>query len=159
MAAFDCLACIQFDPLNVVGRNPDLVLQGRVNDYRPEMLYELIYGERQLYDYWDKMVSIVPLRDWPQLALLRAAWCKRHAECRAQHAEHIETILEVIRQQGPMSSLDFKAQREPGQSLTDELADALRDALAHLLAYLGVAGCVAAEEVDPAVSALVERVG
>jgi len=110
MAVFDRLACIQFDPLNVVGRNPDLVLQSRVSDYRPDMLYELIYVERQLYDYWDKMMSIVPLRDWPRLALLRAAWCERHAERRAKYAEHVETILDVIRQQGPMSSLDFKAQ-------------------------------------------------
>jgi uncharacterized protein YcaQ len=110
MAVFNRLACIQFDPLNVVGRNPDLVLQSRVSDYRPDMLYELIYAERKLYDYWDKMMSILPLRDWPRLALLRAAWRERHAERRARHAEHVETILDVIRQQGPMSSLDFGAQ-------------------------------------------------
>jgi uncharacterized protein YcaQ len=110
MAVFDRLACIQFDPLNVVGRNPDLVLQSRISDYRPDMLYELLYGERQLYDYWDKMMSIVPLRDWPRLALLRAAWSERHAERRTKYAKHVGTILDVIRQQGPMSSLDFEAQ-------------------------------------------------
>ena len=32
MAVFDRLGCIQFDPLNMVGRNPDLVLQSRVAD-------------------------------------------------------------------------------------------------------------------------------
>lgn len=109
MAVFDRLACIQFDPLNVVGPNPDLVLQSRVSDYRPGMLYELIYVERQLYDYWDKMMSILPMRDWPKLALLRAAWQERHAERRARHAAHIETILGVIRERGPMSSVDFDA--------------------------------------------------
>ena len=112
MSVFDRLACIQFDPLNVVGRNPDLVLQSRVSDYRPDMLYELTYVERQMYDYWDKMMSVVPMRDWPNLALLRAAWRKRHAERRAKHAAHVETILAVIREQGPMSSLDFTAQHD-----------------------------------------------
>ena len=37
------LGCIQFDPVNVVGRNPDLVLQSRVRDYQPSMLYDLLY--------------------------------------------------------------------------------------------------------------------
>jgi uncharacterized protein YcaQ len=109
MAVFDRLACIQFDPLDVVGPNPDLVLQSRVSDYRPDMLYELIYVERQLYDYWDKMMSILPMRDWPKLALLRVAWRERHAERRAKHAAHVETILDVIRERGPMSSVDFDA--------------------------------------------------
>ena len=109
---FERLASIQFDPLDVVGRNPDLVLQSRVADYRPAMLYDLLYVERSLYDYWDKMMSVVPLRDWPRLALLRATWREHHAARRAQHAEHVETILAAIRQQGPMSSLDFEAHHD-----------------------------------------------
>ena len=112
MAVFDQLACIQFDPLNVVGRNPDLVLQSRVADYRPAMLYELAYVERRLYDYWDKMMSLVPTRDWPNLALLRAAWRERHDGRLSKHAEHVDTILAVIRERGPMSSLDFGAQHD-----------------------------------------------
>ena len=50
--------CIQFDPLNVVGRNPDLVLQARVKDYRPEILEDLLYRDRELIDAADKMLSI-----------------------------------------------------------------------------------------------------
>jgi len=41
---------IQFDPINVVGRNPDLVLQSRVRDFRPRMLNELLYQDRILVD-------------------------------------------------------------------------------------------------------------
>ena len=107
MAVFERLACIQFDPLNVVGRNPDLVLQSRVGDYRPDALYELLYDERRLYDYWDKMMSVLPIRDWPNLALARAGLRERHAERRAELADHVETILAVIGQRGPMCSLDF----------------------------------------------------
>lgn len=42
------VGCIQFDPLNVVGTNPELVLQSRVEDWHPPMLRELLYGERRL---------------------------------------------------------------------------------------------------------------
>ncbi len=28
--------CIQYDPINVVGQNPHLLLQGRVKGYRPK---------------------------------------------------------------------------------------------------------------------------
>ncbi len=114
LAVFDQLACVQFDPLNIIGRNPDLVLQSRVADYRPELLYELMYSERKLYDYWDKMMSIVPIQDWPRLALMRAGWREHHAEQRAKYRRHAQTILNVIRDQGPMSSLDFEAQHDLG---------------------------------------------
>lgn len=34
---------IQYDPLSVVARNADLVLQARVRDYRESILYDLLY--------------------------------------------------------------------------------------------------------------------
>ena len=36
------LGCVQYDPLDVVGRNADLVLQSRVSGYRPELLYRAL---------------------------------------------------------------------------------------------------------------------
>ena len=44
---------IQFDPINVVGRNADLALQSRIDGYRPEMLAQAAYGEHRLYDGYD----------------------------------------------------------------------------------------------------------
>jgi hypothetical protein len=43
------LGCIQFDPIDMVGPNPDLVLQSRVAGYRPSLLEGLMYNERRLY--------------------------------------------------------------------------------------------------------------
>lgn len=48
---------VQFDPINVVGRNPDLVLQSRVGDYRPELLDELPYVDGQLIDGWERTIE------------------------------------------------------------------------------------------------------
>lgn len=61
----DTLGCIQYDPLNVVGRNPDLVLQARIKNYNPEMLYDLLYKDRLLLDGWDKQMSIYSVKDYP----------------------------------------------------------------------------------------------
>jgi hypothetical protein len=53
--------CIQYDPINVVGQNPQLVLQSRVRDYKPAMLDALLYKDRKLLDGFDKQMSIYPV--------------------------------------------------------------------------------------------------
>lgn len=59
------VGCIQFDPLNIIGRSPEIVLQARVGDFRPAMLAELLYQDRALLDGWDKMMAIYRTEDWP----------------------------------------------------------------------------------------------
>ena len=65
------VGCIQFDPLNIVGRNPDLVLQARVLNYKGEMLHDLLYQDRRLLDGPDKEMSIYRTEDWPYFARKR----------------------------------------------------------------------------------------
>ncbi len=65
------VGCIQYDPLNVVGRNPDLVLQSRIRGYRPAMLERMLYTDRSLLDGWDKMMAIYLREDWPFFQRLR----------------------------------------------------------------------------------------
>ncbi|MDC7240719.1 MAG: crosslink repair DNA glycosylase YcaQ family protein, partial [Spirochaetales bacterium] len=65
------MGCIQYDPLNVCGRNADLVLQSRIDNYRGSILEDLLYGKRSLLDGWDKMMAIYPVEDRPILARLR----------------------------------------------------------------------------------------
>jgi len=49
LAVFDRLGSIQFDPIEVAGRNHDLVLLSRVAGYRREQTDELLYETRELY--------------------------------------------------------------------------------------------------------------
>ncbi len=103
------VGCIQFDPINTVGRNPDLVLQSRVTDYRPALLEELQYTDRQLLDGWDKVASIYPTTDWPYFARHRVAMEAWHAERFELPMEIIPEVIEAIRQRGPLSSIDLKS--------------------------------------------------
>lgn len=68
---FNKVRCVQFDPLDVVGRNADLVLQSRVTNYRSEVLQDLLYKDRSLYDAADKMISIITTQDYPAMTRIR----------------------------------------------------------------------------------------
>ena len=63
--------CIQFDPVDVCGKNAELTLQSRVKGFKKSMLWELLYEDRKLVDYVDKELSIWPAKDWPYFASFR----------------------------------------------------------------------------------------
>jgi uncharacterized protein YcaQ len=107
---FRRVGCIQFDPIDIVGRNPDLVLHARVVGSDRGLLNELLYTDRVLLDGWDKVASIYLVTDWPYFTRRRAAMRRFHAETeRSQPGlEAAPTILQVVRERGPTSSLDLK---------------------------------------------------
>jgi len=98
---------IQFDPINVVGRNPDLVLQSRVKDFRPELLNELLYQDRYLVDNWDKMASLSLVEDWHYFSHHRT----RMEEIFGVPSDVVMSlapiVLSQIQQEGPQCSLDY----------------------------------------------------
>ncbi len=73
VAYFKQVGSIQYDPLNVVGRNADLVLQSRVKDYKPEMLQELLYTQHKLVDGFDKEMCIYLAEDFNRFNRVRIA--------------------------------------------------------------------------------------
>lgn len=75
--------CIQYDPIDVCGKNAEIVLQARVKGFTRAMLEELLYRDRLLVDYWDKNMAIFLAEDWPCFARTRAHFC---AEGRNQEA-------------------------------------------------------------------------
>lgn len=102
------VGCIQFDPINVVGRNPDLVLQSRVANYHPNLLEELLYRDRQLLDGWDKVSSIHLITDWPYFARHRALMREQRGAPSNPPMEIAPAVVEAIRERGPLSSIDLK---------------------------------------------------
>lgn len=57
--------CVQFDPVDLCGKNAELVLFSRVAGFKKPMLDRLLYRERQLVEHWDKNLAIYPAEDWP----------------------------------------------------------------------------------------------
>jgi uncharacterized protein YcaQ len=102
------VGCIQFDPLDIVGQNPVLVLQSRIADFQAVMLQELLYHDRQLLDGWDKNMSIYPVEDWPYFSRHR----KNALGSSKKSEEAIQPVLTQVRQaieeRGPLSSIDLE---------------------------------------------------
>lgn len=105
---FTRLGTVQYDPLNPVGRNPDLVLQARVPGYRVDDWQELAYQKRLIYDAWDKMTCLVPVGDWAKRALIRERYRPYHDREVLQKVEAVEAILAALDTRGPLSSLEFE---------------------------------------------------
>jgi uncharacterized protein len=99
--------CVQYDTLNVVGRNPDLVLQSRIKDYKSNMLQELMYKDRMLLDQWDKEMSIYLTMDWPYFERNRKASFNRYKDIQAIK-DYLPYIREVLKEKGPITSSDLK---------------------------------------------------
>lgn len=108
--AFARLGSVQYDPLNPVGRNPDLVLQARVPGYHVDDWQTLAYRDRRIYDAWDKQVCLVPLSDWPWRAHIRAHRATWTPLVIAEEAAAVAATLAELDARGPLSSLDFADQ-------------------------------------------------
>lgn len=95
--------CIQFDPVDVCGRNAELTLQSRVKGITRKALSDLLYRDRLLVDYSDKELSIWPSEDWPYFAGYRERSIE-HGKQFAGIPELEEKAIAYIRKHGPVSS-------------------------------------------------------
>ena len=104
LEVFRRLGSIQFDPLAVAGRTHDLVLHARVADYDPAWC-DLLYERREIFEAYNKGLSLVPTRDFPWF---RGTLSRNAPRLLAENAEVAGRVLDRIRADGPLSSLDFE---------------------------------------------------
>jgi uncharacterized protein len=102
------VGCIQFDPLNIVGHNHELVLQSRVAGFRPALTRELLYEERRLLDGFDKMMSIYCVEDWPYFRRWREAVRNGNGRSSAAIRSVLPQVRAALEERGPLSSLDLE---------------------------------------------------
>jgi uncharacterized protein YcaQ len=106
------LHSLQYDPLDVVGKNTDLTLQSRIQGYKKGDINTLLYKDRSLLDAWDKMMGVIVSKDYPLLEEVRK-WrtdlevntLKRRLQIDA--LEYEEDILNLL-QEGPKFAKDIR---------------------------------------------------
>jgi len=98
--------CIQFDPIDVCGKNAELVLQSRVEGFTKDMLYKLLYEDRVLIDYLDKNMSIFSIDDWKYFSRMRASYLGNGRSTDEVNAVTDEIKL-IIKEKGFASSKDI----------------------------------------------------
>jgi hypothetical protein len=60
----DRLGCIQIDTINVVERAHRLTLWSRLGAYDKNLLDDLAYRDRALFEHWAHAASYIPLKDY-----------------------------------------------------------------------------------------------
>ena len=95
--------CIQYDPVDVCGKNAELTLQSRVKGFRKSMLDDLLYRDRLLVDYADKELSIWPAEDWLFFSQYRER-SRLLGSAFPGLAGLEQEALSYIRENGPVSS-------------------------------------------------------
>ncbi len=107
MRVVDRLGSLQFDPLDVTGRNHDLVLASRIRGYERAWTDALLYEERRLFEAYNKGLSLLPTRELPWY---RISWERSLVDHEAaafrDHGPLVEELLERIRGDGPLSPTD-----------------------------------------------------
>ena len=109
LEVFRRLGSIQFDPLAVAGRTHDLVLHARVAEYDPAWC-DLLYERREIFEAYNKGLSFVPATEYPWF---RATLSRSESRVLEENAEVAGRVLERIRADGPLSSLDFERAQGP----------------------------------------------
>ena len=82
-------------------------MQSRIKGFTKAQLYELLYVDRKLVDYFDKNLSIIPVENWKYFERTRVEhrrWERSHDEI--DQVRNI--IISSISEQGPMCSADFE---------------------------------------------------
>ncbi len=95
--------CIQYDPVDVCGKNAELTLQSRVKNFKKQMLQDLLYKDHLLVDYADKELSIWPSEDWPYFTRYRKNSIS-HGKCFPGIFELEKEAIDYIRKNGPVSN-------------------------------------------------------
>lgn len=101
------VGCIQFDPLNIVGHNHELVLQSRISDFKPAMLQDLLYRERSLLDGWDKQMSIYSTEDWPYFTRFRQKSLRELGNGSRPITAILPQVRKELGERGPLSSIEL----------------------------------------------------
>ena len=103
------LGSFQFDPLDIAGRNHDLLLASRVAGYQRTWTDALLYRDRTFFEAYNKGLSILPTAELPWY---RVSWDRFRSgfgeATFSEHADLVAELLDRIRRDGPLSSTDFE---------------------------------------------------
>lgn len=80
MACINRIHSIQYDPVNVCGKNAEIVLNARVKNFDKKMLYELLYVDRKLIEGYDKKLCLFNREDWKFLLPVRYSKLRRRKD-------------------------------------------------------------------------------
>ena len=110
------LGLLQLDFVNVLIPAHYLVVFSRLGPYQRERFNQLIYRSREFTEQWAHEASIVPMNTWPLLEYRRKTfkpWSSSPITKLGVDAGYLDRVIEIVRQQGPITSRDLPPFNEP----------------------------------------------
>jgi uncharacterized protein YcaQ len=108
-------AVVQLDSVNAVARTHELVPYSRLGRYSTPDLYQVVYRQRTMFEYWAHAMSWIDLRDFRyflwRMERFRDEPRSWWREVREHHAKLYPRVLERVRTEGPLASSDFEDPR------------------------------------------------
>lgn len=103
------LEALQVDPMMVVARSHDLVLWRRIVGYDPVHLDELLYTDRQFFDYGGHL-DIYPTEELPywRLHMQRRLGDERQVAFTSEHTALVQEVRAVVRERRPLGNRDLE---------------------------------------------------
>lgn len=104
------IGSVQFDPVDVAGISPQIVLNARINNFTAGMLDALLYEKRLLMDVWDKNACIAATAEYSLLLGSQMGqdmgWRTRMHNV-GDLDEATRRVMERMATEGPLSSREF----------------------------------------------------
>ena len=110
------LGLLQLDFVNVLIPAHYLVVFSRLGPYQRERFNQLIYRSREFTEKCTHEESIVPMDTWPLLDYRRKTfkpWSNSPITELGVDAAYLNQVIEIVRQQGPVTSRDLPPFNEP----------------------------------------------
>ena len=111
----DRLGCLQIDTIHVVERAHYLTLWSRLGCYDKELLHEVAYGDRLLFEFYAHALSYIPFKDYrfyvAQMERNREVMRPRFAKRSGMDPSLIDDVYKRVADEGPLSSGDFEGPR------------------------------------------------
>lgn len=122
LSAIDTMALLQIDTISVVARSPYLVLFSRLGHYPAEWLEQALAAGK-LFEYWAHEACFIPIDDYRllrhrMLAPENMGW-KYSQAWFDTHQDDIALLLKHIRENGPVRSADFSAEKRSASGWWD----------------------------------------
>lgn len=109
---FQRIHTIQIDPLDVVGRNADLVLQARIKQYYRDDIDCYRYVDKYIMDGWDKMMAMFPVSEFSFFEPVRTQRAKDHLRTLQYRNQEdalkmVDKVYQMIQEEGPKYSTEI----------------------------------------------------
>ncbi|MDQ6985473.1 MAG: crosslink repair DNA glycosylase YcaQ family protein [Candidatus Dojkabacteria bacterium] len=103
----ESLSCIQVDPIQVVGKSHEIALWNRIDNISRKEIDSQLYKQRNLFEYWLQLYSIIPVKFFPFLKIrmnISGSWQEEYYK---KHRSEVDDVLEYVREFGPTKSSDL----------------------------------------------------